>query len=82
MKTLQFFSSEYLQQCKSMRADEIVEFLENFRLLHAGDLGKSRLISVKIPERLLEAFKHKARRDGVPYQSKIKQLMHAWLASR
>jgi|GEM_PF-6823811 len=40
---------------------------------------KSRLISLKVPEALLEAFKVKSRLSGIPYQTQIKKLMSAWL---
>ena len=43
--------------------------------------AKSRLISMKVPEPLLEAFKTKARLTGIPYQTQIKRLMNAWLES-
>jgi predicted DNA binding CopG/RHH family protein len=34
---------------------------------------------MKIEWDLLEAFKIKARLDGVPYQTRIKQIMRDWL---
>ena len=40
-----------------------------------------KLISIKIETDLLEAFKTKARLDGVPYQSRIKAIMRDWLKS-
>lgn len=58
----------------------IIEFVEMFR-----DLTDSRakqplkLISIKIPEPLLAAFRFKAERQGVPYQTMIKRLMMEWL---
>jgi predicted DNA binding CopG/RHH family protein len=61
--------------------EQILTFLEDFRRLHgaAARLGKSRLISMKVPEPLLSAFKTKARLSGVPYQTQIKRLMSDWL---
>jgi predicted DNA binding CopG/RHH family protein len=65
-----------------MRPDQIVEFLEGFRILRAQEpRTKSRLISMKIQETLLETFKTKARLNGIPYQSQIKLLMRAWLSN-
>lgn len=51
---------------------------------HGGPAGtnkpaKSRLISLKVPEDLLEAFRTKARLHGRPYPSRIKDLMKQWL---
>jgi predicted DNA binding CopG/RHH family protein len=63
-----------------MTPDQILRFLEGFRLLQSpGTKAKSRLISMKVPEPLLEAFKTRARLNGTPYQTQIKKLMAAWL---
>jgi len=32
MKTIQFFSDEYLESCKKMSSQQIIEFLEGFRV--------------------------------------------------
>ena len=80
MKPVQYFSDDYLEQCKSFSTDAIVEYLENFRRLQAAD-DKSRLISIKIPESLLDSFRTKAELHQVKYQTKIKQLMLQWLIS-
>lgn len=83
MRPTQFFSKEYLRQCRSMKPEQIVKFLDDFRLLHGAADGaaasKSRLISLKVPERMLGAFKTKASLEGVAYQTQIKKLMSAWL---
>ena len=82
MKTIQFFSDDYLAQCKQLSAEQIVRYLEDFRVVNMP-LKKSvtKLISIKIETDLLEAFKTKARLDGVPYQSRIKAIMRDWLKS-
>ncbi|MEZ5539796.1 MAG: hypothetical protein R3E63_07585 [Pseudomonadales bacterium] len=36
MKTTQFFTDDYLQQCQKMTPAQIVQFLEEFRLLFAA----------------------------------------------
>ncbi|MBI4468967.1 MAG: hypothetical protein HY650_06575 [Acidobacteria bacterium] len=81
MKPVQYFSSEYLEHCRSMRPEQIVRFLEDFRTLVDSRTRafKSRLISLKVPEPLLEAFKVKARLNSIPYQTQIKRLMSQWL---
>ena len=81
MRPTQFFSKDYLERCRSMSPEQVVAFLDGFRLLHAPrqDRAKSRLISLKVPEPLLEAFRTKARLRGTPYQTQIKRLMSAWL---
>lgn len=80
MRPVQYFSNEYLAQCRKMTPEQIAAFLEDFRLLHAAAApGKSRLISLKIPEPLLASFKTKARLSGVLYQTQIKRLMKDWI---
>lgn len=79
MRPIQYFSDEYLQQCKKMRPEEILRFLEEFRILNSSSNGKSRLISLKIPESMLELFKLKARLEGKKYQTQIKSLMQSWI---
>jgi predicted DNA binding CopG/RHH family protein len=79
-KPVQYFSAEYLERCRSLSAEEIVAFLDQFRAIaYAGRKTKSKLISMKVPEDLLGAFKFKARLEGRPYQSVIKELMTEWL---
>jgi uncharacterized protein (DUF4415 family) len=79
-RALQKFSKEYLDQCKEMKPEEIVRFVEDFRILYGQSKpSKSKLISIKIPEDLLEAFRTKANLSGVPYQTQIKNLMAQWL---
>ncbi len=80
MKTVQYFSDEYLQQCRNMSPDQILCFLDDFRQLHSTDMrSPSKLISIKIPETLLNAFKARAALAGTPYQTQIKALMKAWV---
>jgi len=80
VKTIQFFSDNYLAQCEQLSTEQIVRYLEDFRIVNRP-LKKpvSKLISIKIETDLLEAFKTKARLDGVPYQSRIKTIMRDWL---
>lgn len=79
MTAVQYFSDEYLDQCKSMSTDQVLRFLEDFRSLHAVKPAATKLISIKIPEDLLNAFKVRARLAGTPYQTQIKVLMKAWV---
>ncbi len=61
----------------------LLQRLENLRfylqLEEKKELGKSKLISMKIPQPLLEAFREKSQVLGVPYQTQIKVLMKDWL---
>jgi len=80
MRPLQYFTDDYLEQCKKMKPEQVLQFLEDFRELQKSlKPVKSKLISIKIPEDLLESFKAKANHAGRPYQTLIKELMREWL---
>jgi len=79
VKALQRFSDEYLESCKGMTPDQIIEFLEDFRRLHAAEPSPSKLISLKVPVDLLRSFRTKAELRGHRYQTQIKELMRAWV---
>ncbi len=70
---------EYLKRCKKMTPGQILEFLENYRMIFSKTQEKSQLISLKIEPALLKAFKQKAQLSGIPYQTQIKKLMREWL---
>lgn len=78
MKPVQFFDDEYLEQCKSFSTEAILTYLDNFRLMQQST-DKARLISIKIPESLLESFKAKSELHKVKYQTQIKKLMIDWV---
>lgn len=79
LKGVQFFSQEYLDQCAKMTPYQILEFLENYRLLVTTTAEKCQLISLKIEPSLLKAFKLRAQIENIPYQTLIKQLMRQYL---
>ena len=78
MKPVQYFNDEYLDQCRGATPEKILEYLESFRLMQAQP-AKSKLISIKINETLLDSFRRKCEFKGVRYQTQIKQLMNDWL---
>ena len=79
-RAIQFFSAEYLQQCKKMNPEQIARFIEGFRLLHrSSSTSKKRLISLRISETLLGAAKSKAQLLGIPYQTQIQRLIENWV---
>ncbi|PIR26894.1 MAG: hypothetical protein COV43_00070 [Deltaproteobacteria bacterium CG11_big_fil_rev_8_21_14_0_20_42_23] len=80
MRPVQYFTLEYLEYCKQLTIEQRLEFLESFRLLQGKkQSGKTKLISLRIDQDVLNAFKIKAQSNGVKYQSKIKELISAWL---
>lgn len=78
-RPVQYFSDEYLARCAAMSPEQICEFLDGFRQLAQGRPARRRLISLRVEEPLLAAFKHKARTSGVRYQTQIQRLMKAWI---
>jgi len=78
MRPVQYFSDQYLEQCKTMSDEHIVEFLEAFRLMQQP-ADKTKLISLKIPESLLKAFRSKCELEDLKYQTQIKVLMKEWI---
>jgi predicted DNA binding CopG/RHH family protein len=83
VRPVQYFSPEYLERCRELTPEQVVAFLDDFQALHAAATvpRKSRLISLRLPEPLLAAFRARASLAGVPYQTQIKRLMSAWLES-
>lgn len=43
-KSIQFFSKEYLKRCEGVTPDQIIEFLENYRMLFSSAQAKSQSI--------------------------------------
>jgi predicted DNA binding CopG/RHH family protein len=78
MRPVQYFSDDYLQQCKDAKPEAILDYLENFRLM-SSEPSKSKLISMKIPENLLKSFRTRCELENIRYQTKIKKLMEEWL---
>ena len=74
-KALQYFTPNGLKHSSGATPDQIIEFLENYRMLVSTVPEKCQLISLKIKPSLLKAFKYKAALKGVPYQTLIKKLM-------
>lgn len=82
-KSVQYFTKEYLERCAGMTPDQIIEFLENYRnLIASREPEKSLLISMRVDASLLALFKTKAKLEGIPYQTQIKNLMKAWVEQR
>lgn len=78
-RILQIHSDESLQRGRTLSTEEVAQFLESFRLLHSTTSSKTKLISLKVPEPLLTAFRLKAESLGLKYQTQIKSLMEEWL---
>jgi len=73
-KKVQYFTKEYLKRSKEMAPEQIINFLENYRMSTSNIPEKCQLISMKIEPSLLKAFKCKAYLQGIPCQTLIKKL--------
>ncbi|MBN20647.1 MAG: hypothetical protein CL678_05100 [Bdellovibrionaceae bacterium] len=78
-KGLQYFTPEYLEHTKKMSASEIAQFLDDYQKVFYSDEGKRKLISIRVPEKLLDLFKAKAKLKNQRYQTLIVELMRDWL---
>jgi len=78
VKAVQYFSDDYLEQCKGASPLQVLEFLESYRLMQQP-AATSKLISLKVSEPLLQAFRQRCELEGVKYQTQIKTLMQQWL---
>ena len=80
MRPVQYFSDAYLEQCRNSTPEQTLAFLEEFRQLRQQHVPvKSKLISMKVPEPLLELFRQRCETEGVKYQTQIKKLMENWI---
>ncbi len=79
MRTIQYFSDEYLERMRKSTPSQIATFLENYRTLQGEEKTavreKSKLISLRVPTRLLSMLKEAAKKRQVPYQSLMKQML-------
>lgn len=79
-RVVQRFPDEYLERCRELSPEDVVRYLESYRVVLGAAQHGSRSISLRVPESLLTAFKTKSKLYGVSYQRKIKSLMRDWLA--
>jgi predicted DNA binding CopG/RHH family protein len=80
MKPIQYFSDEYLSQARKSSPTQIVKFLDDYRRLHSSselrfDQGPTKMISIRLPFKLLAALKTRAKKEQIPYQTLIKKIL-------
>ncbi len=83
-RPVQYFTEEYIAQCKKMSLEEIVDKISEqqqfFWQIHlAKNFNESVLISLKVPKNLLQKFRKKCESTDLKYQTQIKNLMIDWL---
>ncbi len=78
-KGLQKFKKKDLSQIGNTDATQIAKFLEDFQHMIAGIDDKTKMISLRVPENILSAFKFKAERQKLKYQSVVIDLMRKWI---
>ncbi len=84
MKPVQFFSDEYLESTRKASPTQIASFLEEYRTLQAHaqlkiNQGPTKLISIRLPIRLLAKLKALSKTKSIPYQSLMKQMLEKCL---
>lgn len=47
MRPVQYFTDEYLERCKQMTPEQILQFLEEFRLLFAAKAAEDRTLTAE-----------------------------------
>lgn len=78
-KTLQKFQKQNLVRAKS---EDILKFLNDYQEILGAAPTKTKAISLRVPEKLLSAFKLKAKNQDTKYQSMIVRLMREWLSQQ
>ncbi len=78
-KITQYLSPEYLKLTKTMTPTQIAVFLDEYQSIFFSNEGNKKLISMRVPEVLLGAFKKKCHLTEQPYQRKIVNLMRQWI---
>lgn len=81
-RPLHLFTSERLERDRGLSPEAIATYLDDFGKLAAGDEGPRKLISLRVPERLLASFQAEAKRGGLAYQTQIVDLMRQWLVKK
>lgn len=86
MKTVQFFSDDYLAISRKSSPTQIATFLDDYRTLQSNailrvDRGPTKLISVRLPVRVLSALKSLSKAKQVPYQTLMKEMIERCLKS-
>ena len=75
-RPVQYFTADYLEQCRAISVTDRAKFVEEFRLMHGSkEVDTSLLISLRVPKRLLALFRQQAELHGTKYQTQIKVLM-------
>jgi len=74
-KAKQFNKSE-----NRLKPEDALQFLEDFQNTVHGRDSKTKLISLRVPENVLNAFKVAAKQQNKKYQSVIVQLMREWIS--
>lgn len=81
-RPIQRFTPAYLRQCAKMTVTQRAQFLEDFRHVAGAASSPRKLISLRVPQHTLSAFKAKAATLGISYQRKIQELMAEWVTAK
>lgn len=62
--------------------DQALEFLENFRKMQAGIEDGKTLVSIRVPNNILNAFRLLAKSEDRPYQRMMIQALREYLSKK
>ncbi len=69
------------KQQPKLTPEQTLQFLDDFTKTMHGKDSKTKLISLRVPENIINTFKKKSQDQNRKYQSVIVQLMREWLVS-
>lgn len=80
-KGTQYMPREKIAEARTMTPEMILSFIDDYQHMVHGVDRKRKLISLRVPENILEQFKFKARKKNLSYQKQIVELMRAWVST-
>ena len=78
MKAVQYFTEEYLEQCRGASPEAVLEYLENFRLMLAQESDEDCL-KLDLPASLIHRLRIKCGQEGGDASAIVEALIEAWL---
>lgn len=75
----QRFNPDSLEHTRQMTPTQIADFISDYQQVFFSNEGDKKLISMRVPEKLLNSFKAKAKLSNRSYQNIIVDLMRDWL---
>ena len=78
MKAVQYFTDEYLEQCRGASPEAILEYLESFRLMFIQE-SEDDCLKLDLPASLIHRLHIKCEQEEGDVSSVVEGLIEAWL---